>query len=255
MQILYVDSSGDDGWPIPHGKSSCRHHVTVGLSIDSGKWSGVANQTQAAFTKYFPDPANRPKEFHYTELVGGKGTYRQLSGSERKSLADDVLRIIINAAPTLFAVVVKKDEHYIKYLTARGSNAERPGMIGVTFLIPRFNMFLLRNHEVGCMVLDCENLKKDRRLQYEIQRMRVEGAIRSGPFSIQPFFYQTHFENVIESCFFVPSELSPGIQLADFCAYSIWTKFEHGRQFRYNQLYRFFDRTPQGTRVGLKMWP
>ena len=38
MKILFVDMSGDDGWPHPYGPSESNIHVTLGLSIDAEDW-------------------------------------------------------------------------------------------------------------------------------------------------------------------------------------------------------------------------
>ena len=250
MYLLYLDSSGDEGWPPPTGKSPTAFYCMLGMAIKPEQWRDIATKLDKLILKYFPEGRHRPKELHYSELIASKGPYRTLSSTERRSLADDVFELILEIKPTLFAVVIDKLAHYNKYVTP-----EPPRRIGISFIIPRFDKFLKRKEDVGCLVLDSEEYKKDKKIRYYIHQARRNGIIRIGTVFWDPFRTQSHFTNIIETCFFTPSELSPVIQLADFCSYATWSYYERKKGYRYNQILHLFDTEPTYGRVGIKIWP
>lgn len=68
-----------------------------------------------------------------------------------------------------------------------------------------------------------------------------------------------NFPNIIEYPFFVSSELSNGVQLADLVAYSLYYTFKHNRP-DYSYLDRILPRISRhkddpDSLTGLKIWP
>ena len=41
---------------------------------------------------------------------------------------------------------------------------------------------------------------------------------------------------MLDTIFFTPSETAPVLQLADFCAYAFFSKYEHDKTDRYGQI-------------------
>lgn len=61
-------------------------------------------------------------------------------------------------------------------------------------------------------------------------------------------------KHIIETIFFVPSESSPIVQIADFCAYAVFSKYEHKREELFKKIETKFD-TYKDRCVGIKVWP
>jgi Protein of unknown function (DUF3800) len=250
VYLMYIDTSGDDGWLQPNGKSTSHFYAATGLAIESSQWVNSANSLNALITKWFPDPNKRPGELHYSELNSRKGWYGTLTSVQVKAMADDVFNLILQLKPILFSILVDKFRLFNQY-----KRPEIPHRLAISFLIPRFDLFLKRKNDVGIMVIDSEQDKKDKKLREYVAQMREFGAIRYGEFSTTPIFFQTQFTNVLETCFFTPSQLSPMLQIADFSCLAVWNHFERAKNYRYNQIYNLYDRDQFGNVVGLKVFP
>ena len=79
MYLLYLDPSGDSGWPKPYGKSPYNHYVLSGLAVRSEDWTIINISVQKLLISYFSDKSNIPKEIHYTEIIAKRGTWGYLS--------------------------------------------------------------------------------------------------------------------------------------------------------------------------------
>jgi hypothetical protein len=120
-------------------------------------------------------------------------------------------------------------------------------------LLERFERFLRRENEkklsknCGCLIFDSKTKWENAYLR------RICRALQSAGTS------KLEIRNVIETVFFVPSEYSSGIQLADFCSYAVYFNFENlgvdkrpGRRFL--QILPKFDKSYSKI-VGLKIFP
>jgi hypothetical protein len=174
-------------------------------------------------------------ELNYSSLIYGKKPYDQLSHPNRKAMADEVFDLIIGLEPVLFATVVDKVKMKIRY----GSKAINPKEYAFRGLSARFSMFLKKKKTIGYMVMDTEEYRKDKALQSLVHKARKFGINICG-WSYHPTI--DHLELCLNTVTFVPSEMSPGIQLTDFCAHSIFKYSERGKGNRYNQLSPLFNR-------------
>lgn len=247
MYLLYLDASGGDDWPPPIGRSPTKFYVLAGLAIQPENWETAFTQVAELINEYFPDPKKRPNELHYSELIARKGPYGLLSESKRKELADNVFKITRNIKPTLFAIVVDKIRHYNQY-----KKPELPKQLALRFIAPHFSKFLQRRNEVGILIYDTNQARSDMFLREFLERARKAGIVLQT--WEDPLRTQNRLDKVVESIFFLESHLSPIIQLTDFCAYAIFSKYEHGKEDRFNEIYDLFDRD-NGNVWGLVMWP
>jgi hypothetical protein len=60
--------------------------------------------------------------------------------------------------------------------------------------------------------------------------------------------------NLIETVFFLPSEESPGLQIADLCSYSTWRLINSGDDSMIRQFHTAFDREPLSSRINPGKW-
>lgn len=246
MRLLYIDASGNGDWPPPVGKSPSKYYVLVGLAIEPDKWDVAYAGVTQLIAKYFPNPNKRPVELHYAELIARKGAYGLLSSDQRLALANEVFAITKSVSPTIFAIVVDKLKHYQRYKTP-----EMPNQLSLRFLAAHFSKFLQHHDDHGLMIYDATEARSDRFLRGFISRAQKEGLVLQT--WEDPFRTQNKLEGIIESVFFIESELSPVVQLADFCAYAVFSKYEHGKDDRFKEIAGLIDRN-DGQLWGLVEW-
>jgi hypothetical protein len=237
---LYLDASGDPGWPPPFGKSQIKFYVMAGLALTPEQDHKAHIETDRILNKYIPSArwaslADK-YELHYHSLIRGKGIYSKLQRLELKAMADEVFDFLLDLKPVLFATVVDKVKQKLKY----GPGAYKPRRLAVRATIHRFCMFLDREKGVGSVIMDEEDYRKDKEIQEMVHRFRTFGITIRG-IRYQPL-KESWLERVLNAINFTPSEMSPGIQLADFCSRSTWQHFERGKSNRFNQLSPLWDR-------------
>ena len=106
------------------------------------------------------------------------------------------------------------------------------------------------------MIYDSEAVTSDRPLRDFLTRGRLQGIVREANWEFNPeamFQTQNRLEGIVESILFHDSKSSSGLQLTDFCAYAIWSKFERGNDNRFKEIYPLFDKT-DGNVYGLLVW-
>lgn len=62
--------------------------------------------------------------------------------------------------------------------------------------------------------------------------------------------FTSDYKNLVESLFFVPSDTSVGIQLADMVAGAVWRKYEKGDDFCYRMLEAALRKSDKGVIEG-----
>src|SRR6266705_1172975 len=102
MFLLYLDASGDPGWPPPIGKSANQYYVLGGLALEERAWSEADSKSKSVIAKHFPFGSPLPRELRYTSLIAGAPPFHRLKRIERKRLADEVFDLIASLEPTLF---------------------------------------------------------------------------------------------------------------------------------------------------------
>ncbi|MHB1868916.1 MAG: DUF3800 domain-containing protein [Nitrososphaerales archaeon] len=248
MKFLYLDAAGDLGYPPPYGKSNSRYYVLLGLSIDPAtEWLKARNGLSTIVRKYFPEKSHGPRELHYTDIASKKNPFDKLTGEQRKSLSDEVFNLIRDIHPTLFAIVIDKLAHRKKY-----ASPEQPNILAVRFMVPRFSKYLERISDKGIMIYDSEERQINRQLRNFLFDARDSGVVLE---PAQLWYYtQDKLEHLVETIFFIESDSSPIIQLADFCAHVVFLSYERGKSDRFNQIKDMFD-SYQGRTYGIREWP
>jgi hypothetical protein len=124
---LYLDDSGDPGWPPPVGKSKIQNYVLGGLAISPEADFQAKEGVENLLAKYVP-PAQKAKyppalyEIHYHDIIRGHNLFDHLDHPQRKALSDELFNLILGLKPVLFASVVKKAVLKMRY----GSDAFHP---------------------------------------------------------------------------------------------------------------------------------
>ncbi|NLD66831.1 MAG: DUF3800 domain-containing protein [Crenarchaeota archaeon] len=250
MYLLFLDASGHSEFAPPYGRGKDTYYVLTGVAIQHQQWFTAFKELHNLCLKYFPK-CWAQIEIHYGDLINKRGYWNTLKDEQRKEFADSVFSIIAQLNPTLFAMVIHKTKHFEAYTTP-----EHPKQLAVRYMASRFSKFLQRRKESGIMIYDSEAVSSDRPLHDFLTKGRFKGLVMQANFDFKPevmFQTQNNLEGIIESIFFIESKYSQGIQLADFCAYAIWSHFERNNSNRFNQIYPLFDKL--GVRnVGLYVW-
>jgi len=232
---LYLDASGDPGWPRPFGKSPLQHYVMAGIALTPYADHIAHVETDRILKKYIPESQRRlyppdKYELHYHPLHAGRDLYSHLTHKQRLLMANEVFSLIDSLDPVFFASVVDKLKLKRKY----GIRAHHPTQYALRSIIDRFCKYLERNDEIGAVYLDEEEYKKDKTLRQMVHEFRRKGT------AIRGFYYSpsdvNHLERILNAISFTPSEMSPGTQLADFLSRTTWLHFERKKSRRFNQL-------------------
>jgi len=228
-----LDAAGDVGNPSKSGSS--KYFVLAAIAIKDSLWLQAFNGVTGIIAKYFPNPSVRPTELHYHAIRNQRPPYNTIN---TYALVDEVFDLISNLDLTLFAMVVDKLAHKNKYVTPW---PYREHMLEAT--TNRIQMFLQRKSDLGLYVYDREEQTINDELQKILARFRSKGT---------NFRFPT---NVVESIFFAPSESAVPLQLVDFWAYAVFSKFEHsGKDKRFLQVRHKVD-TVGGQAYGLRKFP
>jgi hypothetical protein len=250
MYLLFLDASGHSEFPPPYGRGKDNYYVLAGVAIEHEQWFVAFKALHNLCTKYFPNCWSQI-EVHYGDLINHRGLWDKLTGIQRKEFADTVFSVLASLNPTLFAMVIDKPKHFEAY-----TMPEQPKQLAVRYMASRFSKFLQKRSESGIMIYDSEAVSSDRPLHDFLTKGRFKGLVMRANFDLKPevmFQTQNKLEGIIESIFFIESKYSQGIQLADFCAYAVWSHFEHNKSNRLEQIMPMFD-TVNGRNVGLYVW-
>jgi len=233
LYFVYLDAAGDVGSPSKKGSS--KYFVLAAIAIKDSLWLQAYNGVTGIISKYFPNPATRPPELHYHEIRTQRPPYNTVN---TYALVDEVFDLISNLDHTLFAMVVDKLAHHSKYVTPWPF---REHMLEA--MTNRVQLFLQRKNDLGLYVYD----KEEQTINDELQKILAK--FRSGGTN---FRFPAH---VVESIFFAPAESAVPLQLVDFWAYAVFSKFEHsGKDKRFLQVRHKLD-TVSGQVYGLRKFP
>lgn len=230
MYLLYVDESGDPG---PAGSP---YLVLGGAAIFEGKWLELERQLRGLVDHHFPI-GPKPTEIHLADLRKGKKEFHSLTPVQRQSLLDDFCRLPTNfrgAELVMFSVVVDKSYWFANH---PGKNGDDLYAEMFEDLSSRFDLFLQRQHSrqrrnKGIIIADPHKSSLSDALKANLQVHRAHGN------------RWMRLRNLVETVFFLPSNESPGIQLADLAAHSLWRLVTAGDASLASAIWSVFDREP-----------
>jgi len=224
LKILYLDSAGDSGFP---RKGSSKFYVLTGISADPTSWHSTADNVKRLAASYFGQVGQEPRELHYHHIINNRFPYNKMAN--KKQLADEIFNVVRSGEFVLFAMVLDKERHWRQYV-----NPDPPVIHMLEAMINRFELYLRRVNDVGAIVMD-KSGAEDKTLVTAFETYKKKG---------------TNFQQItriIDTVFFTPSETSVFLQLCDFAAYAVWSKYERNKDERFTEIESKFD--PYGIRV------
>lgn len=240
MYLCYVDESGDPG---PRGST---HLVLVGIALFEGKWPSLRTDLERLVARYWTAPPF-PTEIHVAEMRARKGAFRQLSRAQRTELERDLCNLansLLSSELRVFTVIADKTWWF-----ARNTGKTGDDLYVELFeqLSSRFDLYLRRRHAEGApskgiIIADPHKDQLSGALKAH-QRSTLVGGNR-----------WSLVYNVIETVFFLNSQESPGLQIADLFSYAVWRLVTADDRSLALALSDCFDREPPSSARNPGKW-
>lgn len=220
MYLLYVDESGEPNDPTQ------KHFVMGGVAVFERQIYHLSQAIDNAQQFFFPN-STESIEFHASDIYRhNKEPWHSLSSNKRQEVLSHVYRIISEShslGVVLFGIVVDKS-----MLTGED-------VVYRTFeeMCNRFDLYLARLHDEdneqrGIMILD--ESRYESRLKELLSSYQKTGT-RFG----------TIF-NIPECPVFTDSKVTRMLQIADFCSWAIYRRYEHGDSSHLDKIINKFDK-------------
>lgn len=214
MQILFLDESGTP--PTPQ-KQRDRYFVIGGLAIPDGVWHKVRDRVHGMKVRRKLIGELKRNEIR-TEL------YEIIC--EIKSIRSVACVACIESAYEMASCTSPEDLYHHTYKPV--SERFQYHLQDLTRAVGRA--------ETGIIVADHRGPIPDARFRSAHERLLKKTQND----------FTSDYPNLVESLFFLPSEISVGIQLADMVAGAVWRKFEKGDDYCYRQLEPSLRKSPSG---------
>ncbi len=242
MHMLFVDESGDPGYPKDGNWSrwgASKFFVRVGLIIHGWKWKAW-NERLVSFK--FNRGLMWDAEIKASHLRRGNGAFVGWDEGRRRLFLTDLARLIgANTDITLLGVAIDKT----KIDPSQKDRLVKPEVRSLELLLERYNLFLgQQKDKCGIVILDPVKEQSDDNLR------RFQSFLQAQSPNLKPL-------HIVEGAFFAKSHTSQMIQLADFCCNVFFretTRQDNAPEHR--AIYpRFWRMNSRVLGYGIKHWP
>ena len=220
--LLYVDESGD-----PLGWRDQTHFILGAIAVHEGQVNTISRKLDEIQRIVFPETGSGIDiGFHASRIHEGKEHFKRLTRSKREELLTTIYGTMASI-PFPHAILFGTAIHM--------SAVEEPeNVVRNTFMdiVSRFNIFLKRQHMAGhtnkgLLIIDGAHQERYRSALSSFKKQGTEyGKI----------------DNIIDIPYFARQDHTRMIQLADFCAYSLWRYYENGDVSYLKMIEHKFDR-------------
>lgn len=277
MYLCYIDESG-----VPEIPGNTSHFVLVGLTIEAPDWKVQDQAVEAVKARFglvgaeihtawitsriveqerIPNFAKLPWDERRKQVQAARDAYliklTALKGSKEAGVRRRNLR---KSQPFIHLTAVERTAFLAELADLIGSwnnvvlfgdaidktsftkpPLRPPREEAFMQIISRFQFFLNTRGPriVGLLVHDYEE-ESATRLTHLMREFHEQGTVWTG------------ISNIIETPFFVDSELNRGVQLADLCSYATRRFFENNETNLFDRIYPRFRRVESGLLVGLR---
>lgn len=218
VYTLYLDASGDSG---KYRGNNSRYFVLCGIACKPELSHACSKTFGELLKKYFPDPKIQPKKIRYYDLIHNRYPWNLI---DNKSFADEFFGLVLSCDLTIFAMVIDKKAHWEQYVAPI-----EPYNLTLEMMIGRYQWFLHKRNDIGLVISDREDPNLMSTLVSLFESFKEKGTA------------YINLKNIIDTIFFAPSNTCPMLQATDFCAYAVFSKYEHGKADRYAMIEPKFD--------------
>lgn len=242
MHMMFVDESGDPGYPLDgnwSGWAGSTYFARVGLIIHGWKWKAW-NDRLMSFKRNHG--LTWDVEIKASHIRRGKGGFVGWDRSRREFFLRKLTELVgFNTDITLLGIAIEKT----KVDTSKGGRRIKPEVQSLELLLERYNFFLDHQRDKsGIVVLDPVKESSDDNLRY------FQSFLLAQSEKLKPL-------HIVEGTFFAKSHTSNLIQVADICTNVFYRKIARDEEGpEYKAIHRRFwrhDGRLQG--CGIKKWP
>jgi hypothetical protein len=243
MHMMFVDESGDPGYPANDDWKSwggSRLYVRIGLVIHGWKWKAWNDR----LTKLKGSLGlTWDAELKASDIRSGKRSFAGWEKARRQFFLNQVLDLVGGTPDiTLLSVLIDKTRVDV---SQRG-RITRPEIRSMEFLLERYNYFLQSQQDMsGIVVLDPTEAASDDNVRY------FQSYLQARSPHLQPL-------KIVEGTFFAKSHTSNMIQIADICCNVLYrqeARPERNRAEFAKIRPRFWRRNNTTRGYGIKRWP
>jgi hypothetical protein len=241
MYLLYVDESGDPG---ARGSS---HLVLTGAALAEAKWGVLLRALQRLMERWWPS-GPRPSEIHLSELRNGKGYFRHLESTDRAAIEAELCRLVTEQLDSELRAFCVFADKAAWFRANPGRSGEDLYLALFEDLTSRFDLFLRRRAAMGAASkgIVIADPHKDV-LSRALRRQHRSAQLHSNR-------WMSPHEQIVETVFFVSSQDSPGLQVADLFSYAVWRLVSAGDEAAARELAPCFDREPLSASLNPGKW-
>lgn len=242
MHMLFVDESGDPGYPQDGkwaGWGGSTHFIRVGVIIHGWKWKAWHNLLMTFKVK---SGLTWSTEIKASDIRQGRGGFAGWDRPRRESFLTNLMQLVGgNQDITLIGVAI--DKRAVD--TSRSDRMVKPEVRSLELLLERYNTFLgCQRDKSGIVILDPVKETSDDNLRY-FQSYLLDQSPHLSPL------------HIVEGAFFAKSHTSNLIQIADVCGNVFYREIVRGDNSREYQALqkRFWRNQGRLNGVGIKKWP
>jgi len=223
MYLLYLDTSG-----APKGDED-DYFVLGGVAVFERRIYHLAQDLENIQQTYFPSETE-PVEFHASVIRSGKGgPWSSMPFGQRQELMGAVYSTMTQEIPPLlvaFAAAIHKPSL---------SESEQALPCAFEQVCTRFDYFLARLHreddtQRGLVIMDTCRVAEKNRFRDLWTDYIAGGGTQWGK-----------FKNLTDIPFFADSDATRMLQLADFCSYAVYRRYQAGDTGYLDQIIGQFD--------------
>ena len=246
MYFFYIDESGN------RDVKPDEPYVLTAVGMYEGQWPGFNKHLNGMKTNiarvHVPDIRQDQLEVKADFVIkpyARKNSlfFKSLSDEEIGHISDHYLDQLGQSKMVVIASVIDKAELY------DGTTSERMHQTAYEMLLERIQHFMWNNHRKHNALIIMDDTGKQLNRAITLMHARLLGIGN----------HNMDFRNIIEYPFFVSSELSNGVQLADLVAYTIYHTFKHKKPDYpfWQRICPYISRHADNQRMlaGLKVWP
>lgn len=215
MHLMYVDESGDTGFPapgagFPSAGGPTKLFVRAGVIVHGWKWCSV-NKRISDFKQSRDLQWNQEIKAH--DLRSGGGAFSGWRKEDREvALRDLVDSIGKEIDVSIIGIIIDKT----RVDTARKERLSNPAVRSFELLLEQYSYFLAgQRDKCGVVILDSVEQRNDDNLRYFQSYLRE-------------FSNQLDARRVIEGALFMPSHTTNMLQIADICSNVIYRYYRSG---------------------------
>jgi len=241
MHMIFVDESGDPGYPTDGDWSifgGSKFFSRVGVIIHGWKWKAW-NERLLDFKRRNGLLWN--DEIKASFIKNGKGCFVGWNEKRRQLFLENLLELIgLNEDITLVGINIDKK----RIDTSRSDRLVKPQIRSMELLLERFNQFLGEQRDkTGIVILDATKESNDDNIRY------FQSYLQAHSQYLRPL-------HIVESTFFAKSHTSSMIQVSDVCTHVFYREMAKGKTKEFQTIYRRFWRMRGRVKgFGIKAWP